>query len=155
MNVVTIEDAKVLRPTAEHKNFTDTKIIIPKGTQLSGDIKLVNGLRKGKPFQYRLFYTRYNQIIYTNKIKPIKMETTEVKLGADGANATAKIINIPTQLKDRNALIGAALGATVGFGYAAYKKEDYKKKLMYTLIGAGLGFVAGKMVTKKGLVTVK
>lgn len=155
MNVVTIEDAKVLIPNAEHKNFTATEVIIPKETELSGDTKLVNGLRKGLPFQYRLFYTSDNQIIYTNKIKPTKMETTEVKLGADGANAPAKIINIPSQLKDRNALIGAALGATAGFGYAAYKKEDYKKKLMYTLIGAALGFAAGKMVTKKGLVTVK
>lgn len=155
MNVVTIEDVKALIPNAEHKNFTSTDIIIPKGTELTGNFKLVNGLRKGKPFQYRLFYTNDNQIIYTNKIKPTKMETTEVKLGADGANAPAKIINIPAQLKDRNALIGAALGAVAGFGYANYKKEDYKKKLMYTLIGAGLGFVAGKMVTKKGLVTVK
>ena len=155
MKAVTIEDAVVLIPNPEHKNFTATDIKIPKGTEIDGDIKLVNGLRKGEPFQYRLFYTSNNQIIYTNKIKPTKMETTEVKLGADGANANAKIINIPAQLKDRNALIGAALGAAAGFGYANYKKEDYKKKLMYTLIGAGLGFVAGKMVSKKGLVTIK
>jgi hypothetical protein len=155
MKVVTIEDAKVLIPNAEHKNFTATDIIIPKGTELIGDVKLVNGLRKGETFQYRLFYTTNNEIIYTNKIKPINMETTEVKLGADGANAKAKIIDIPAQLKDRNALIGLALGATAGFGYATYKKEDYKKKLMYTLIGAGLGFVAGKTVTKNKKVTIK
>jgi hypothetical protein len=155
MKVITIEDAVVLIPNAEHKNFTATDVKIPKGTEIEGDIKLVNGLRKGSPFQYRLFYTNNNQIIYTNKIKPINMETTEVKLGADGANAPAKIINIPSQLKDRNALIGAALGAAAGFGYSAYKKEDYKKKLMYTLIGAVVGFAAGKIVTKRKLVTVK
>lgn len=153
MKVITIEDATVLTPNLEHKNFTQTDIVIPRGTELEGEIKLVNGLRKGEPFQYRLFYTKDNQIIYTNKIKPTKMETTEIKLGVDGAKPL--VIDLPKITKDRNALYGAVIGAAAGFAWTSYKGKDAKAKLIYTLGGAVLGLVAGRMVTKRKDITIK
>ena len=153
MKVITIEDATVLTPNIEHKNFTQTDIIIPKGMELDGEVKLVNGLRKGEPFQYRLFYTKDNQIIYTNKIKPTKMETTEIKLGIDGDKPL--VIDLPKITKDRNALYGAALGAAAGFAWTSYKGKDAKSKLVYTLGGAVLGLLAGRLVTKRKDITIK
>lgn len=150
MKVTTVENAQVLIPNVEHKNFTASDKYIPKGTELHGEVKIISGLRKGKPFQYRLFYTNSNEIIYTNKIKPTNMETTEVKLGAD-----ATVVNIPKPTLDRNELYGTILGAIAAFSYCAYKGKSTKEKLVYSAIGAGLGFLAGKMITKKKGVTIK
>ena len=52
-----IEDAKILIPNTEHKNFTDSGEIIEEGTFVSGQVKNIEGLRRGKPFIYRLFLT--------------------------------------------------------------------------------------------------
>lgn len=152
MKAITIEDTTVLIPNPEHKNFTQTSVIIPKGTELEGDIKLVNGLRRGEPFQYRLFYTKDEQIIYTNKIKPINMETTEIKLGVDGGKPL--VIDLPKITKDRNVLYGAIIGAAAGYAWTAYKGKDAKAKLTYTLGGAVLGLIAGRLVTKNKGITI-
>jgi hypothetical protein len=150
MKVVTIEDAAILIPNLKHKNFTTTDLKIPKGTQIEGNLKYINGLRKGQPFRYRLFYTNNNKIIYTNKIKPIKMETTEVKLGAD-----ATIVNVPKQTMDRNVLIGAVVGVIAAYSYAAYKNKGASQKLIYVGFGGMIGMIAGKLITKRKGVTIK
>jgi hypothetical protein len=150
MKVVTIEDATILIPNLEHKNFTATDLQIPKGTQIEGSVKYINGLRKGQPFQYRLFYTNNDKIIYTNKIKPIKMETTEVKLGAD-----ATVVNVPKQTMDRNLLYGAVIGVIAAYGYASYKNQNPAQKLLYVGFGGMLGMLAGKLVTRSKGVTIK
>ena len=150
MKVFTIEDTAVLTPNFEHKNFTATDLIIPKGTELIGEMKFINGLRKNKPFQYRLFYTNNNQIIYTNKIKPTKMETTEVKLSAD-----ATVVNVPKPTMDRNLLYGAIIGVIAGYGYSAYKNKGASQKLIYIGLGGMIGMIAGKIITKKKGVTIK
>lgn len=153
MEVYTIEDATVLIPNKEHKNFTQTKTFIPKGTTLIGEPKVFVGERKGEPFKYRLFATQDQKLIYLNKIKPTNMQRTEVTLGADG---TAKPIsvNIPKPLADRNALYGLVIGAVAGFGYSAHKDKTAKQKLMFTIGGALAGFAIGKIITKKRAITV-
>ena len=150
MKVITIEDANVLTPNYEHKNFTATDLIIPKGTELTGELKLINGLRKKQPFQYRLFYTNNNQIIYINKTKPINMETTEVKLGVD-----ATVVDIPKQTMDRNLLYGAIIGVIAAYGYSAYKNKGAAQRLIYIGFGGMLGMIAGKLVTKRKGITIK
>ena len=92
MKVVTIQDTNILTPNKEHQNFVFTGIVIPSGTILYGTNKIISGLRRGKPFAYKLFVTDKNQIIYQNTIKP--METTEVTLGADASQTPT--ISLPT-----------------------------------------------------------
>lgn len=150
MKVITVEDTNVLIPNYEHKNFTATDLIIPKGTELVGEVKLINGLRKNQPFQYRLFYTNNNQIIYINKTKPINMETTEVKLGVD-----ATVVDIPKQTMDRNLLYGAIIGVIAAYGYSAYKNKGAAQRLIYIGFGGMLGMIAGKLVTKRKGITIK
>jgi len=77
MRATIIEDATTLIPNKDHRNFTETGVLIPKGTEVEGEIKNISGLRRGKPFVYRLFLTNKKQFIFLNKIKP-NMEATEV-----------------------------------------------------------------------------
>ncbi len=56
---------------------------------------------------------------------------------------------------DRNAMYGIVIGAVAGFGLSTYKHKSAKEKLMYSAIGAALGFIVGKVITKKKAITVK
>ena len=153
MKVVTCSDVPVLIPNEQHKNFTESDIVIPRGTTLTGEFRAIKGLRKGEPFTYRLFYTTKDQIIYTKNIKP--MERTEVTLSAEGQEKPSAIINIPKNYFDKNAMYGAILGAAAGFGFAHYKQKSVKQKLLFTCLGAVAGIVAVKVVVKAKAITVK
>ncbi len=155
MKVVTCSDVPVLIPNEQHKNFTASDVIIPKGTTLTGEFKAIKGLRKSEPFTYRLFYTNKDQIIYTKNIKPVTMERTEVTLSAEGQEKPSAIINIPKNYFDKNAMYGAILGAAAGFGFAHYKQKSVKQKLLFTCLGAVAGIVAVKVVVKAKAITVK
>ena len=65
---VITEDTKTLIPNKEHKNFTETNTIIPKGTIVEGEMKSIQGKRKGEDFLYRVFFTNDGHIIFQNKI---------------------------------------------------------------------------------------
>lgn len=155
MKVVTCSDVPVLIPNEQHKNFTASDVIIPKGTTLTGEFKAIKGLRKSEPFTYRLFYTNKDQIIYTKNIKPVTMERTEVTLSAEGQEKPSAIINIPKNYFDKNAMYGAILGAAAGFGFAHYKQKSVKQKLLFTCLGAVAGIVAVKVIVKAKAITVK
>lgn len=140
MNVKVIKNANVLIPNGDHKNFTTTDQIIPEGTILTGNYKEIVGLRRGKPFAYRVFISNAGIVLYQNQVE--NMATTEVKLGADGSTSK-KIIS-----KQRIAL--AALGALGALAYA-YKKNKTGKTI-YVLTGAILGYSAAtiyEMVSNK------
>lgn len=156
MKVIACSDIKELIPNEQHKNFTDSDVIIPKGTTLTGQFREIKGLRKGEPFTYRLFYTNKDQIIYTKNIKPVTMEKTEVTLSAEGPEQpTGAIISIPKNYFDKNAMYGAILGAAAGFGFAHYKKKSAKQKILFTCLGAVAGVVAAKVIIKAKAITVK
>jgi hypothetical protein len=137
MKVTTIEDAKVLIPNKEHKNFTTNNEIIKKGTELEGKSKKIFGLRRGKPFSYRIFQTNENKIIYLNKIKPM---ATEVTLGADSSQTATRINLLPQEKSSRNAFIYTIGGGVAGFLWSKYKKHDTKKSALFIGIGAVLGY---------------
>lgn len=156
MKVITCSDVPVLIPNEQHKNFTDSDVVIPKGTTLTGEFRAIKGLRKSEPFTYRLFYTNKDQIIYTKNIKPVTMEKTEVTLSAEGtAQPHGAIISIPKNYFDKNAMYGAILGAAAGFGFAHYKKKSAKQKILFTCLGAVAGVVAAKVIVKAKAITVK
>ena len=139
MKVVVERDANVLMPNKQHQNFTDSGIVIPAGNILEGQIKKINGLRRGKPFEYKIFLTDQNQFIYLNTVKP--MNVTEVKLGADSSQTPTRVDLIPAELYKKDKLMGIVLGGLAGWAYAKYKKHDMKKAAMYIGVGAvaGLG----------------
>ena len=117
MIAVVKEDAKVLTPNKEHKNFTETDELIPEGTQIEGEQKLIEGLRRGEPFTYRVFVTTDNKVLYLNKIEPNM--ATEVTLGADSSR-TATTINLrPAETFSKLKMFGLVM-------FLLYLKVDRK-----------------------------
>ncbi len=133
-----IEDAKVLVPNKEHQNFNETSEILPKGAEVTGNQKNIQGLRRGQPFTYKLFFTNNNKLIYLKSIKPME---TEVQLGAD-----ATVVNLKQNILAKPGILGAVSGAVLAFGYWKYKKHDVKKLWLHVALGAAAGFVAGKVI---------
>lgn len=153
MQVIVAEDAKVLTPNPAHKNFTETPEIIKAGTNVTGEIKKVQGLRKGEPFVYRIFKTTDNKIIYLNKTKP--MERTEVTLGADSAQ-TPTVVKLPsTSYLKWKPVLGTAVGLFLAYKYSKKKGFTGTKKYIHLAIGAGAGFGLGYLWQTKTDITVK
>lgn len=149
MEVLVTEDAKVLVPNKEHRNFTANGIVIPSGTVLKGEEKIVNGLRRGEPFQYKLFKTEDNQYIYIKKTKP-NMATTQVYLGAD-AQQTPTIVDVPQpKLISTTNIVGAIAGYVVGNWYS--KKYQKGNPRYYGLAGAVAGVIVARYIAKKGTI---
>jgi hypothetical protein len=154
IQVVTIDTAPILIPNLEHKNFTEGSFVIPKGVKLSGDFKVINGLRRGKPFDYRVFVTDKEEIIYTKYIKP--MENTEVTLGADAQVQATKVDIIPAEnSRTMKNVIGSATGGVLGYAIAKKQGLSSTKTLLYAGVGAIAGFLIVKQLTKKQGIIVK
>ena len=153
MKVVTIKDAPILIPNEDHKNFTMNGVVIPRGVELEGTRKEVQGLRRGKPFTYRLFVTENKQIIYSNNVKP--MDTTEVTLGADAAQTPTMVNLLPAESFNKLRTTGLVVGALAGFGWAKYKKHDMKKVVMFIAIGAVVGYAGAYLVDRSRSATVR
>ena len=134
------EDAKVLVPNSEHKNFTETNEVIPSGTKVTGDFKSIKGLRRGEPFSFRVFITENGQIIYSNKIK--EMNTTEVVLGADASVTPTNINLVPAQAYRKTRVLATAIGLAGGYIYANKKGLKGKNAVKYAVIGGLLGYAA-------------
>jgi hypothetical protein len=153
MKVVTTQDAPILIPNEDHKNFTMNGVVIPRGVELEGNTKEAQGLRRGKPFTYRLFVTNNKQIIYSNNVKP--MDTTEVTLGADAAQTPTMVNLVPAESFNKLRTTGLVVGAIAGFAWAKYKKHDMKKVAMYIAIGAAVGYGGAYLVDRSRNATVK
>ncbi len=153
MEVRVIEDAHVLVPCEAHKNFRSTNQFIPKGVLLKGKPKIVKGLQRGKPFDYHLFYTDADQIIFIKNTKPMR---TEVTLGAD-SGATPTKIDLPGQSNlGIRPVTGAIVGLAAAYGITRYRKiTSNHTKVIYMIIGGLVGFAAGKYLQSKRAVTIK
>jgi hypothetical protein len=140
IKAITVIDAPILVPNKEHKNFTDSGKVISKNTEISGNPTIINGLRKGEPFAYKLFVTDKNEFIYLKTIKP--MNTTDVYLGAD-AGTTPTVVKTPSDSNlGMRPVLGTIIGGFIGYYYA--KKKNASKIMMFTVIGGVAGFAAGK-----------
>lgn len=154
MNVILIDNAPVLIPNPKHKNFTETNEVLEKGTKLEGDIKRIEGERKGERFVYRLFRTKDGKLIYLNKTKPINMERTEVTLGADAAQTPTKIKLPSTSNIGARPIIGTIVGLAAAYFYAKKKGFVGGKKWIHYGIGAVAGFAVGKYLQSQRKVVV-
>lgn len=138
------EDAPILIPNNDHKNFTATDEIIPKGTEVEGKYKNVNGLRRGEPFTYKLFVTKENNIIYQNKIEPM---ATQVYLNAD-AQVTPTVVKVEKKLITTTTIIGGIVGAMVG-NY--YSKTQGGNRNVYMVGGAVIGFFVARFFENRSV----
>ena len=145
--------APILIPNPDHRNFTDSGNKLPSGHECKGEFIVVEGLRKGKPFQYNLFKTNKNQIIFKKFVDP--MDATEITLGADAAVSPTKVEIPSTEKADRSPLVGALVGAGLGFAVAKYKKvAGVKKTAIYVIVGAVVGYATGKVIANRKKITV-
>jgi hypothetical protein len=154
--VIVTDQAQVLIPNGSHKNFTASREVMPKGIMLTGEFIVIEGLRRGQPFQYRLFkIENTNNYIFTNKTqKTNTMEKTEVTLGAD-AKVSPTVVDIPSNAKaNKMPIIAAVIGAGAGFGFAKYRKVEGNAKWIYVAVGAVAGYFVGKMIANKKAITV-
>ena len=150
-----IEDAPILTPNVTHQNFTETADYLVRGTEVSGDWKEINGLRRGKPFTYKVFITDNDEVIYSKYVKP--MGTTEITMGADSQVSATKVEMVNSERK--TTIIRAAssvAGALIAYTYA--KKRGMEKNKTYLMAGAGAlaGFLISRQFTKNtGIVVQK
>ena len=150
----TIEDAPILVPNVEHKNFTESNEIIPKGTTVKGNFKNISGLRRGKPFDYRVFITEEEEIIYSKNIKP--METREVTLGADSQVTSTKIEIIPAEKLTKNYnVLGSAIGGVLGFAIAKKMKAPMGKTVLFATAGVIVGLLVAKQIKPKSGIVIQ
>ncbi len=147
-----IKDTFYLIPNKEHKNFTQSTEKVNKDQILTGKLLNVSGLRRGKPFDYRLFLTNDKKYIYQNCVEPMK--TTEITLGADSAQTPTVIDLRQNETFSRNKVIGIVAGATAGFAYSKYKKHQWKKVFMYSALGAALGYGAAYLFDRNKSIEV-
>ena len=141
MIVSTIANAAVLVPNKEHKNFTESKDVIPASTTLVGTFKVINGLRRGKPFNYRIFTTDDGKIIYANKVSPQPKEITSPKESASGS-AGNKLAT--------STILYVGVGAALGYYMSSRKSKEFTKQtLIYVLGGAVVGYFASKAIKPK------
>jgi hypothetical protein len=149
MKAIVLENAKVLVPNKEHKNFTETNEEVPKGTVVNGEFKSIKGLRRGEPFSFRVFVTDKGQIIYSNKLK--EMKNTEVILGADASQTPTVVNMLPAETFKTSRILFALAGALGGFYYA---KKKGASKIKYSIVGAAAGYAAVWAFDKSKSVTV-
>lgn len=159
--VKVVQDAKILIPNPAHNNFTDSGQFIPEGTQLEGKYVIIKGLRRGEPFQYKLFkVANSNQFIYQKTTKPVEiMENTEVKLGVGGEKTSgaqeSTIVKVPSNAAaNRTPIITAVLGAMLGYGVARWRKVEGNMKWVMVGAGAAIGYIGGNMYVTRKKVTV-
>ncbi len=150
MKAVVIERAEILVPNPAHKSLSGTNKFIEKGSELEGNISVIAGQRKGKPFDYRTFKTDKNQYIYLNK----------VKLNDMNSNADAQVKTTVIDTHARGILHYAQWAGAIGGGFLFYKVAKKKGKagrtlLIWTGVGALAGYGAGRLLQKQQGILVK
>lgn len=149
MKVKVTEDAPILIPNDAHKNFIETEKVIKANTELSGSPKRIEGLRRGKPFVYRLFIDDNGIIIYEKYTQNMQ---TEINLNAVGEEA--RVVTLPSAKTDRIIHAVSAVGAGVlAFAVAKKTGKENKKAFMYAGIAAIAGYIVASQITKHRKIT--
>ena len=134
--VIVVEDTAILLPNNEHRNFTETDKMISKGTILKGDFKNIEGLRRGKPFTYRIFQDKDGIILYAKNLN-------ENKQNMNGNDST---ITLPSEKKlSTNYALYSVVAGVLGFAIA--KKMGKSGKTAFVI--AGISAIGGYMIAKQ------
>lgn len=156
MIVSTIDNAVVLVPNKEHKNFTESSDVIPISTTLTGTFKVISGLRRGKPFDYRIFETNTGKIIYADAVSPqpqefINQKASEAQTNKPQIATETKASTSETSNEiDSQAIIMIIVGAAAGYYIATRKQKELNaQSYLYIFGGAIIGFYANKLIKPK------
>lgn len=129
IQAIIIQDTNFLIPNKEHKNFTDSSESAKVGSIITGEFRNVNGLRKGKPFEYRLFFAKDGKILYANCVRAENIPS-EIISNADNLQApTLK----PT---DQSKYLVALVGGIAGYMYGKKQKVDTNNLITYIAVGS-------------------
>lgn len=141
--VLVLEQTPILIHNPEHKNFTETDKLIPKDTKLVGEFKKIQGLRKGKPFIYRLFIDKDGLIVYENNVKMNKMSSLE----------GTQTVTLPStkKISTTHALVSVLAGV---IGYAVAKKMGKSGKTAFIVAGISAvgGYMVANQITNKSII---
>lgn len=129
------KDTNYLIPNKEHKNFTDSNEQVNEGSEVFGDFKIVSGLRKGKPFEYRLFFTKNGKILYANCVRAENVPS-QIISNADNLAAPTKIDLKPSESINYTPYIIAYAGGLLGYLYGQKQKATGANLLKFTAVGA-------------------
>jgi hypothetical protein len=142
-----IENSYVLMPNSKHRNFNITTELISRGTLINGNETFIQGIRKGQDFTYKLLEIAPAKYIFLKNVKPISkeniMETREVTLGAD-ANVATTVVKVPSN--KNKFVLPVILGSAAGLFMAFKMNKSMTNKIIFTLAGAGTGYLAAKFL---------
>ena len=142
--VIVVEDTAILLPNNEHRNFTETDKMISKGTILKGDFKNIEGLRRGKPFTYRIFQDKDGIIMYAKNLH-------EKKENMNGNDST---ITLPSEKKlSTNYALYSVVAGVLGFAIAKKMGKSGKTAFIVASISAVGGYMIAKQVNKSQAIT--
>jgi hypothetical protein len=142
--VIVLEDTSILLPNNEHRNFTETDKLIPKGTKLKGDFQNIEGLRRGKPFTYRIFQDKDGIILYAKNLQENK----------ENMNGNDSTITLPSEKKlSTNYAIYSVVAGVLGFAIAKKMGKSGKTAFVIAGISAIGGYMIAKQVNKSQAIT--
>lgn len=142
--VIVVEDTAILLPNNEHRNFTETDKMISKGTILKGDFKNIEGLRRGKPFTYRIFQDKDGIIMYAKNLHENK----------ENMNGNDSTITLPSEKKlSTNYALYSVVAGVLGFGIAKKMGKSGKTAFIVASISAVGGYMIAKQVNKSQAIT--
>ena len=130
IQAIIIQNTNFLIPNKEHKNFTDSSDYARVGEIVKGEFRNVNGLRKGKPFEYRLFFTNNGKILYANCVKAENVPS-EIISNADNLQTPTLVDLKPAEQFKYTAHLIALGGGIAGYYYGKKQKATGNDLIKY------------------------
>jgi hypothetical protein len=148
MIVIAKENAPVLINNDDHQNFVETDKIIPKGTTLDGSFMNIQGLRRGKEFNYRIFKDKDGIIVYENKVEPM--------MNYSKAEGETRVVDMPSVKGNaRTHAVVSGVSGVIAFAVAKKMGKTNKNAFMIAGITALIGYGVASMVTSQRNITYK
>lgn len=132
IQAIIIQNTNYLIPNKEHKNFTASNQEAMVGGVLTGEFRNINGLRKGKPFEYRLFFTNDGKILYANCVRAENVPS-EILSNADNKNLDESKSSTSVNYTPYLIALG---GGLAGYYYGKNKNVSGNDLIKYIVVGS-------------------
>jgi hypothetical protein len=135
IQAIVIQNTNYLIPNKEHKNFTDSSEEARVGKVLMGEFRNIKGLRKGKPFEYRLFFTKIGKILYANCVKAENIPS-EILQSADSSQSITLVDLKPAENFKYTSYLIALGGGLAGYLYGKKQNANTNNLIKFIAVGA-------------------
>jgi len=152
IQAIVIQNCNYLIPNKEHQNFTESNMPVSVGSTIKGEFRNVNGLRKGKPFEYRLFFTKDGKILYANCIRAENVPS-EIISNADDLGTPTKINFVPAESFKFSAHLIALGGGIAGYLYGKSNNANTNNLIKFIAVGS-VGAYGIYWITQKNKSTI-